>query len=474
VSDDMSRILVPVGFLLCCLLGALAVFRPGYLANYQYLEALIFAEILAMTLWNYQRGFFTFLMLVFMWAGMYVPLKETALSARWLVLGLGTIGGCVVYLKSRHLFLGKFHLIALFSMVSALVSATVSAYPRVALLKTLSLILVFLYGATGARVGVVDQEANFLSGALAGCEILVYVSTVLYFVFHYPLYGNPNSLGVVMGIVAFPLLLWGILISERNSVRQRRVIAFALCLLLLLSSYARAGMAAALVSCMFLCVGLRRYRLLMKGVGVVVLAAAIVATVAPPPGSEVDSVVGVFLYKGHREAGIMGSRRSPWDKTLAVIQQHPWFGSGFGTSVTESEEAHPGESFESTSGSRREHGSSYMAILEWTGLLGVVPFFALVLLIGVNVSRVMMWMRRTGSPFSPAVPIAAVLTAGIAHAFFEDWMFAPGFYMCVFFWVLAFLLVDVLPVAEPQPAYFLSLRPFRQGDDSLSMAVTGR
>jgi hypothetical protein len=33
----------------------------------------------------------------------------------------------------------------------------------------------------------------------------------------------------------------------------------------------------------------------------------------------------------------------------------------------------------------------------------------------------------------------------LVHAAFEDWLFAVGYYLCVFFWSLAFIMVDVLP-----------------------------
>ncbi len=42
-----------------------------------------------------------------------------------------------------------------------------------------------------------------------------------------------------------------------------------------------------------------------------------------------------------------------------------------------------------------------------------------------------------------------MMAAGLVHAAFEDWLFATGYYLCVFFWALAFVLVDVLPVAAP-------------------------
>ncbi len=40
-----------------------------------------------------------------------------------------------------------------------------------------------------------------------------------------------------------------------------------------------------------------------------------------------------------------------------------------------------------------------------------------------------------------------VVLAGLVHANFEDWLFAVGAYPCVFFWVCAFVLVDLQPNA---------------------------
>jgi hypothetical protein len=93
----------------------------------------------------------------------------------------------------------------------------------------------------------------------------------------------------------------------------------------------------------------------------------------------------------------------------------------------------------------REHGNSYLAIAEWVGLLGVVPFYFLVGLMASNVRRVFSVIRRSGDAFSPAIPAAAIVAAGLIDAAFEDWMFAVGYYLCVFFWAMAFILVDVLP-----------------------------
>jgi len=451
MSETLAKILLPLGFVLG---GLFVLFQSvsGSPRAYLYMGGLIGLEVIALALWNYQKHFFPLLMLVFLFAGINIPLHNAWTTARWGVLGIGAVVGFTLYVRRPVQKFTTLHLVAGFAVTAALVSASVSAYPTIALLKTASLLLVFFYAAAGARLAVVGREAKFVAGLLLGCEALTYISALCYFVFHYELYGNPNSLGVVMGVGAAPLLLWGVIVSDGTRSYKRRLFALVLCLLLLLHSYARAAIGATCVSSFLLCFGLRRYRLLMRGVALGLLAAIFTAFVSPLPDIQskgwLDKLTSTYLFKGDRERGIFNSRETPWAKTSAAIQEHPWFGTGFGTSVT-SVEARPQDiSFRSVKGATREHGNSYLAIMEWTGLLGVAPFYVLVLLVGLNVVRVVRWMRRTSNPFSPAVPITAVLAGGMLHAIFEDWMFAVGYYMCLFFWTFAFVLVDVLPQEE--------------------------
>jgi O-antigen ligase len=479
MPERFSRIFAALSCLLGCLLAlGLAAYRPWYFNNYTYLQAVIFIEIVAAASWKYQRRFFPFLIVVFLWAGIDVPLSGLWTLGRWLVLGLGAAAGCVIYLRQRNHFFGVWHMVAFSCVIAALISAMASAHPQVALLKAVSLMLLFLYGAAGARIAVVGREASFFSGLLLGCEILVYLSAVCYFVLHLQVYGNPNAMGAVMGIGPAPILLWGVLISEGTSAGWRRTFALVLCLFLLFASYARAGMAGAAVSSIVLCVGLRRYRLLIKGVTVALLAAFVAAAVVPlamdrPGESEPGSFVSAFLYKGHEAQGLLGSRESPWEETSRLIQEHPWFGSGFGTSSTPYDTARSGM-YSSTALSTREHGNSYLAILESEGLLGIIPFFVMVCMIVLNVGRVVIWMRRTGSAFSPAVPLAAVLAAGLVHAAFEDWLFSVGSYLCVFYWPLAFMLADMVPSSAPQAVHSVAQYQSRSWVRSYGIAPLGR
>jgi O-antigen ligase len=441
-------LLVPGIMLGCVFASYVAFFRPGYFSDPGFLGALVVLQLLVGILLKYREMFFPALIVVFLLAGTGVPAHAVWTSIRWLVLGAGAAAGFVMWLRDHERPLGVFHLVAFGCVLTALVSAMVSAYPEVALLKALSLLLLFLYGASGARFALAGREENFFLGLLSGCEILVYVSAIAYFVLHVELFGNRNSLGVVMGVVAFPFLLWGFLVSEGPSLRRRRIVALLLCQVLLLSSYERAGIVAALVSATLLCVGLRRYRLLFAGLASALLAAPMVMTFVPLPAPNLvddGSITSRFVYKGKREVGIFGSRKTVWGRTVSSLQEHPWFGTGFGTSATSYDKTEIAEKFSSASQVTREHGNSYLEIVEWVGLLGVAPFVALLLLAMVNIARVFAWMRRTGTPFSPAVPLAVFVAGALVHAGFEDWLFAVGYHTCVLFWTFAFLLPDFVP-----------------------------
>ena len=204
-----------------------AVFRPAYFSSSDELAGLLFLQILLMSIWNYRARFLPLLLAVFLWAGMVLPLNAAWTSGRWLVLSVGALAGLIVSARDQRHAFGIFHLVALFCVVAALVSAAVSAYPNLAFLKAMSLLLLFLYDSFGARVAVVGREAKFVSKLVLGCELLVYITAISYFIFHFEIFGNPNSLGAVMGVAATPILLWGVLISEQPTIRWRRTFALS-------------------------------------------------------------------------------------------------------------------------------------------------------------------------------------------------------------------------------------------------------
>ena len=432
-----------------CVFGAayLVVARPGYLTSVEYLGGLLLLEILAVIIWNYRLTFFPVLILTFLFAGTAVPMQAMWTSARWLVLGAGVLAGVFIYLRDQPHSFGFFHLIALFCAVAAATSALVSPYPKHALLKALSLFLLFTYGAFGSRLAIQGREERFFSRLLFALEALIYFVVVEYFIFHSQFFGNPNSLGAATGVAIVPLMLWGVLVSESSFVRGRRTFALLLALVLLLTSHARAGITAATVSCIFMCLLLGRYRMLIKSLAISLLIAVVIASVEPPPATGMrPSLTSNFLFKGKTQAGVLGSRRSVWDRTISSIEEHPLLGGGFGTAGTEYNPiADNVGNFSSNIVTTHEHGSSYLAIVEGVGLIGAVPFLCLLVVIVINLARVFKWLWYSKDPFSPALPIAAILLAGLIHAMFEDWLFAVGYYLCIFFWSLAFMLPDFIP-----------------------------
>jgi hypothetical protein len=446
--DERARrvallILLSIG----CIAGAfLAATRPRWFGDSTYLMGLIFLQVLLAAVWKFRQVFFVVLILSFVGAGTDLPLKPAWTSARWAVLALGAVVGMVVYMKGRFHPFSALHLVGLACVGSAFVSVMVSVYPDVSFLKVVSLCLLFVYAASGGRAAIVGREERFFRGLLLACEITVYLTAISYLLFHLEVWGNPNSLGLVMGMVIVPLLLWGVLVSETRTLKHRRALSLTLATVLLFMSRSRASILAAAVATLLLCIALRRNRLLLKGAAIAVCLLATLGILSPGSLQELtDFSASELVYKGHKDTGVLGSRESPWQQTREVIREHPWFGSGFGTSSTRKDENLEAK-YASNKEINREHGNSYLALLEGVGLLGLIPFLVLLFLLIVKIGGVLAWMRRTANPFHPAIPVVVVLCAALIHAVFEDWLFAVGNYTCVFFWTLAFALPDLAPV----------------------------
>lgn len=444
----LVALFVPVIFFLLFV----AYSRPGYFTSETYLGGLIGLEVVALSLWKFRQVFFGLLMYVFLAAGSALPGSSVTTKGRWVFLGIGALAGILITLKERHLRLGLFHMVSFSCALAALASAAVSRYPDVAVLKALSLFLLFLYAASGARLAVEGRQVQFLNGLVVGCEVLVGVVTAFYAA-GVPVMGNPNSLGAVIGVVGVPILFWGMLVSKDTSIRRRRMALLALGIYLVYHSHARAGILAAAASCALLCVGMREYKMLIKGFGLVAIMVAAAAILQP---EKVSNSVSMFtsdvVYKG-RGASVFDSRQSPWNVAMGTISSHFWFGTGFGTKDLALESTVSTATFTSNSVGV-EYGSSYLAIVAWVGVIGTLPFVLLMAMVMGPVVRTFRWVYFARSAHHPAVPLALVVVAGLVHASFEDWLFAVGYYLCVFFWSIAFVLADLAPVASRVPSSF--------------------
>jgi O-antigen ligase len=413
----------------------LSLSRP-YLFDQSYLAECLGLQAALLIALQYETYFWISLVTVFFWAGSAFPMSAPMNLFRWVLLGLAAIIGLGYYGKrTNDIKFNRIHLLGLFTVVAAFASVLVSTNPLLTSLKALSLAALFTYGSVGARILWARHPEQFIARLLFLVEALVYLTAICYSA-SFGVWGNPNSLGVIMGVLCWPVSLWRFLISRTRSEYVRGLSALCICGILLVSSLSRASLLAAFVSSIFLLVGGRRYRTLLIGSSVCT-AALLFAFLWSP--DQFRSSSDVVLYKQGEHGKLMQSREKPWAASIASFREHPWLGLGFGA-ADNSAEWRLGVA---TIGQQtRERGSSYLTILEGTGIVGALPFALLVLCLLREIRRVYSWLRRTGNLDHPSIVPAILILGGLISAFFEDWLLAVGYYMCVIVWVPALLFCD--------------------------------
>src|SRR5260370_38228696 len=89
-------------------------------------------------------------------------------------------------------------------------------------------------------------------------------------------------------------------------------------------------MASTVLVTLIFCVCLHQYKLLVKVAARVLVLIAFTGMLAPAKlNKSLGDLKDEVLYKGHKEEGIMGSRRTPWEKSIATIREHPLLGTGY-------------------------------------------------------------------------------------------------------------------------------------------------
>jgi O-antigen ligase len=244
------------------------------------------------------------------------------------------------------------------------------------------------------------------------------------------------------------------MLDDKPIVRQRRMFLYAVCVYLLFASHSRASLGAGMLTFGLLTLVLRKYKLLIQGFAAILILIAAAGVLRPEAvTNNVSNFANDVVYKGgDREQGLFASRQSTWQAATDQISQNLWFGTGFGTTNTGGEATEQLGRLASSADVTSENGSSYLAVTEWVGLLGVLPFLALLIALLITAIRTLQWTLKTGNPNHPAFPLALVIMAGLVHAGFEDWLFAPGYYLCVFYWSAAFVLCDLVPPVIPRLA----------------------
>ncbi len=438
--------LIAAGSILFLLL--LSVKRP-YLFGETNVLGLLVLVIAALIASQYETHFWTLMIGVFFWAGSEFPLAGGMNLFRWVVLGLGAFLAIAYYARmSNRIPFNYLHLLGLFTVIAAFASALVSVNPVMTVLKSLSLAALFVYASIGARVLWSRNPEPFVRKLVLMAEGLSYFSAICYAA-SFDVWGNSNSLGLIMGCFCWPVLLWRFILPANRKGSPRRFIPLFLSGALLVLSLSRASMIAAFLASIFLLVGARRYRTLLAGVSLFVAILVNIFLLAP---ERFQSASDTLLYKKGEHGNFMDSRQKPWERSLTTFREHPWLGLGFGAADNSTDQNF---TYVTRGHLTRERGSSYLTMLETTGVIGTFFFALLLLALLQQVWRVFAWLRRTGNVNQPAVVAAAIVLGGLANAAFEDWLLAVGYYMSVIFWVLALSLRDWMacPVwSDTQPA----------------------
>lgn len=393
------------------------------------------AALICTMLW-YETLSLPVLLACFFLTGMRLPYNSVAEVVRWVVLGLAAAVGLLYRAKQKAEFqFGYVHLLAFLTTAVLMLSADVSPNPTLTLLKASSIGLLFVYCSAGALVYISGRQQSFMKGATLVCEVAVYASSITYGILSFPVFGNPNSLGAVMGVLAWPILLWDLLTTRIRLHWRRKLVALSLCGWLIYQSLARASLLSAALASLLIFTALRRKRL-MIGFGIGCILAVIVISSFFPDNWHM--LVQGVVYKNKPGTEILQSRRSVWEGTLDEIRSSPWFGNGFGTARDISEEWKGGVATQSYN---LERGSSYLSLVAGVGITGAIPPALLLLLVVAKILKACKRVRLNGNSLDLSIPISAVLVAGMCHAFFEDWLLAVGYYLSIVFWILAFLLV---------------------------------
>ena len=119
-----------------------------------YLGGLIFLEFLFAALWMYRQVFFPLVLLAFLFAGTGLAVGGGWTVARWVVLGVGGLVGCVIMLKERgYRFRSIPHRRTVCRLLRPLRRRRFHDYPRLAVLKALSVLLLFVYCRDRRKTG---------------------------------------------------------------------------------------------------------------------------------------------------------------------------------------------------------------------------------------------------------------------------------------------------------------------------------
>jgi O-antigen ligase len=232
--------------------------------------------------------------------------------------------------------------------------------------------------------------------------------------------------------MGMPWLLWMAYRYRTNLIVKRLfILLLAVSAALLLKSYARAPMLAAgfTATGFFLSVKISRTAFILGLFAGAVMIVVVATTTFTNIAYRDYFLKGVNIEQGQ---GLFYTRESAWAESYAAAEKGGWFGAGYGVSV--GDEHFQGGLTAIDYG--REKGNSQLAIVEETGIVGLVLHVIILLTIFTPLLRA--HLRERDADVKVMLGIIIGTIAGfIAESVFEAWWVSPASVESVYIWGLA-------------------------------------
>lgn len=338
----------------------------------------------------------------------------------------------------------KFDILIIAFIILAFISASYSINPRMTILRSSTLILLYV-AVFWVLWGYVDSEEkakktvnSILKVAfivyLAGLVLILFTNLAFRYGRFYGIFDNPNTIGSLAGIL-FPLALWNLF--ENKKIFD--VILVSIMGISLILSMSRTGLLAVFFgSSYFLYYRLKKYKF------IVIIAGLII------------TILLLFLFSGTTETYLRLDKPSLDEKSagrlelikdaIDIIKIRPFLGYGFGTGeyiYLYAGKAKPEHISQSGETSFSSH-NAYTDLALTVGIIGMLLFFTplFILLFKSHVNK-----RKKNMLHYAFI---GVLFSSLIAVFFEGWVFSVGAPETFHFWISVMLLLKLNYLSKKQ------------------------
>jgi hypothetical protein len=352
-----------------------------------------------------------FLLLGFAWVLMHFGKFQTIRSAAVFKLLLLLVFWCFVTSIWSEIFLLSFYKSLAFALV---------------------VLTMFTLGASWGRKVAIHEALNcfglffvvVLLTSLLGRDQLEFGEVSMFT----GLSGNPNYMGFLMA-TALPFGFWKAYTAASPGHRRTWLLLNGFVFYHLLISHSRASMllSAFIVAGFMLGTGLKKYFL-----HIVIAVFAVVVTVLVFPET-IDVIYEQYVLKGsEKSVAFENSRGLAYNLSYDAALVGGVTGLGNGISVGADPSRYQG-GFSSV-GYGREKGSSVLAIVEETGLIGLFFVMTFVLTLFFSAIKLRKYLRANSLIRVVFSMLAGLFLGLVIYSNFEAWWVAPGSAESVLFW----------------------------------------